>query len=318
MNPVNTIIGVISFDDTGNQLGLWLRRAFFTACYNTTFIANVLFAAGSTTPYLVYAGLTGRLTLVLVAKVATAVLVSTYSYNLIYIVNDFIDRRKDHRLGIPKQTARHVLGDQYLWWLGFGYAVVFAAVLAAWRQLAVALVAYAVGLMLLSMVHSKARRLKLFTIFIERWAKFCSPLILLCVAGSGSEVGAMLAGAVIAYPLSFMADYALRGYLEGRLKLPSAWRWYLYMVYWPLAALALVCLAGGWKATDAALQTVMDYEVIYFGIIVLTYGVARVWHIGFLDRRYTAVVATEKRQLLSYGLIQVIIIGVGAIYAAVW
>jgi hypothetical protein len=317
MNPVNTIVGAISFDDTGSQFGLWLRRAFFAVCYNTTFIANALFAAGSTTPYLVQAGLTRSLTPVLASKLVAAVLLSTYSYSLVYIVNDFIDRRKDERLGIPKQTARHVLGDQYLWWLGFGYAVVLAAVFAAWRQLAIALVAYAAGLMLLSVAHSNARRLKLFTIFIERWAKFCSPLILLCVAGGTAEAGAMLAGAIIAYPLSFKSDYALKGYLQGRLKLSAAWRWGLYAAYWPLAAGALVGLAGGWKAAAAALPTVGTYEIIYFSIVVLTYCLARVWRLGFLDHRYTPVVATEKRQLLSYGLIQVIIVGMGAIYAGV-
>jgi hypothetical protein len=317
MNPVDTLVGAISFDDTGNQLGLWLRRAFFTVCYNTTFIANALFAVGSTTPYLVHAALTGSLTPLLVGKVVAVVLLSTYCYSLVYIVNDFIDRRKDERLGIPKQTARHVLGDQYLWWLGFGYAVVLAAVFAAWLQLAVALVAYAAGLMLLSVAHSNARRLKLFTIFIERWAKFCAPLILLCAAGSGAGAGAMVAGAVIAYPLSFTADYALKGYLQGRLKLSPAWRWGLYAAYWPLAAGALVGLAGDWKAAVGALPAVGAYEVIYFSVIVLTYGLARVWRLGFLDRRYPPVVATEKRQLLSYGLILVLIIGVGAIYAGV-
>ena len=118
MNPFNTIVGTISFDDTGNQLGLWLRRAFFAACYNTTFIANTMFAVGSTTPYLVHAGLTGSLTPMLTGKVVVAVLLSAYFYTLIYIVNDFIDRRKDERMAIPKQTARHVLGRRYLWWLG--------------------------------------------------------------------------------------------------------------------------------------------------------------------------------------------------------
>lgn len=317
MNPVDTIVGAISFDDTDNQLGLWLRRAFFAVCYNTTFIANGLFAAGSTAPYVVYAGLTGNLTLVLAGKMVAAVLLSTYSYSLIYIVNDFIDRRKDERLGIPKQTARHVLGDQYLWWVGLGYAVVSSLAFFSWRQLFFPLAAYAAGLVLLSVSHSNAGRLKLFTIFIERWAKFCAPLILLCVAGSGAGVGAMLAGAVIAYPLSFTADYALKGYLQGRLKLPAAWRWGLYAAYWPLALGALVGLAGGWKAVPAALSAVGAYEVIYFSIIVLTYILARVLRLGFLGSRYTPVVAAEKRQLLSYGLIQVIIIGVGAIYAGV-
>ena len=296
---------------------MWLRRAFFVVCYNTTFIANALFALGSATPYLVHAGLTSRLSPVLAGKVVAAVFLSTYSYSLIYIVNDFIDRRKDERLGIPKQTARHVLGDWYLWWLGCGYAVVFAAVFAVWRQVTVALAAYAAGLILLSVAHSNAGRLKLLTIFIERWAKFCSPLLLLCVSGSGAEVGAMLAGAVIAYPLGFMSDYALKGYLQGRLKLSASWRWGLYATYWPLAAGALVGLAGGWKAAEAALPAVGEYELTYVSIVALTYGLARVWRLGFLDRRYTPTVMTEKRQLLSYGLIQVIIIGMGAIYAAV-
>ena len=317
MNPVNTIVGTIGFDDTGNPLSLWLRRSFFAVFYNTTFIANALFAAGSSTPYLVHAGFAGSLTLALVGIVVAAVLLSTYSYSLIYIVNDFIDRSKDERLEIPKQTARHVLGDRYLWWMGFGYVLVLAAVFTVWRQLAVALAAYAASLMVLSVAHSKARQLKLFTIFIERWAKFCSPLILLCAAGSGHGVGAMLAGAVIAYPFGFMSDYALSGYLQGRLKLPIAWRWVLYSAYWPLAAVALVGLAGGWNAAAAALPNVGAYEIIYFSIVALTYGLAQAWHLGFLDRRYTPVVATEKRQLLIYGMIQVIIIGIGVIYAAV-
>ena len=317
MNPVNTIVGAISFDDTGNSLSLWLQRSFFAVFYNTTFIANALFAAGGSAPYLVHAGLAGSLTLALVGKVVAAVLLSTYSYGLIYIVNDIIDRSKDERLEIPKQTARHVLGDRYLWWTGVGYVLIFAAVFAVWRQLAVALAAYAASLMVLSVAHSKARRFKLFTIFMERWAKFCSPLILLCAAGSGGGVGPMLAGAVIAYPFGFMSDYALRGYLRGRLKSPIAWRWVLYLAYWPLAAVALVGLAGGWKAAAAALPTVGAYEIIYFSIVALTYSLARVWHLGFLDRRYTPVVAAEKRQLLVYGMIQFIIIGIGGIYGAV-
>lgn len=317
MNPVSIIVETIGFDDTGSQLGPWLRRVFFAVCYNTTFIANALFAAGSTAPYLVHAGLTGSLTLLLVGKIVAAVLLSTYAYSLIYIVNDFIDRAKDERLGTPKLTARHVLGEQYLWWLGFGYAVVLAAVFVVWRPLVVALVAYAAGLLLLSVAHSTAGRLKLLTIFIERWAKFCAPLILLCATGSGAAAGAILAGAVIAYPLSFMSDYALKGYLQGRLSLPTAWRWGLYAAYWPLAAGVLVGLAGGWKPAVSALPPVGAYELIYFSVIVLTYGLARVWRLGFLDRRYPPVVATEKRQLLSYGLVLLIIIGLGAIYAGV-
>jgi hypothetical protein len=317
VDPVSTIVGAISFDDSGgHQLGRCLRRAFFSICYNTTFVANALFAAGSTTPFLLYAGFHGRLSPLLVTKAAAAVLFSTYAYSLIYIVNDFVDRSKDERLGIPKQTARHVLGDRYLWWLALGYVVALAAIVAIWQPAGISWVAYAAGLIVLSLAHSKARGLKLLTIFVERWAKFCAPLILLWAAGGGPEAGPMLAGAAIAYPLGFMADYALKGYLQERLKLPGGWRWRMYLVYWLLAAASLVSLAGGWKSAAADLPAVGMYELIYFGIVILTYVVARVWRLGFLDHRYNPVVATEKRKLLSYGLIQGLII-VGAFCAAV-
>ena len=316
MDLVSTIVGAISFDDSGHQLGRWLRRAFFSACYNTTFIANALFAAGSTTPFLLYAGFHGTLGPLLVIKALAVVLLTTYAYSLIYIVNDIIDRRKDERLEIPKQTARQVLGERYLWWLALGYAAAVAVVFALWRQAGIPWLAYSAGLVVLSLAHSTARRLRLLTIVVERWAKLCSPLIALCVAGVRPGATTMLAGAVIAFPLGFMSDYALKGYLEERLKLPGAWRWRIYLAYWLLAAVSLVSLAGGWHPAAAASPSVGLYELIYFSMVVLTYLVARVWRLGFLDRRYDPVVAREKRQLLSYGLIQGLVI-VGAVCAAV-
>jgi 4-hydroxybenzoate polyprenyltransferase len=316
VDPVSTLVGAISFDDSGHQLGRWLRRVFFSVCYNTTFIANALFAVGATTPFLVYAAVTGTVSAALVVKTLAAVLLSTGAYSLIYIVNDFIDRAKDERLGIPKQTARHVLGERYLWWLALVYGVAVAVSLALWWQLGVAWVAYAAGMTVLSLAHSKARRLKLLTVFVERWAKFCAPLILLCAAGGGPGTGPMLAGAVIAYPLGFMADYSLKGYMEGRLALTAAWRWYVYAAYWLVAAVTLVSVAGGWTQVAADGPKVGVYELFYFGVMALTYAIARVWRLGFLDDRYPPVVAREKRQLLSYGLIQVLVI-IGACCAAV-
>ena len=127
----------------------------------------------------------------------------------------------------------------------------------------------------------------------------------------------MVAGAVLAYPLGFTFDYALKGYLRERLELPVAWRWGLYAGYWPLAAAVLVGLAGGLTAAATALPAVGVYELVYFSVVVLAYGLGRVWRLGLLDSRYTPVVATEKRRLLSYGLIQVVIVGMGVMYAAI-
>lgn len=316
MNPLSLVIGVLSFNDTGGRLSAVLRKLYFAIGYNTTFPVNAMLALGSMSPYVVYLAWHGTLTWASYVAAFGITLISAYFYNLIYIVNDVIDRRKDERLNIPKQTARHVLGEHYLGWLVAAYAAVILIAGLAWPHLALPLAAYGLVLMAISVVHSHAGKYKTLTIFVERWAKFCAPFFLVYAAVGGAPVRIMLIGAMAVYPLGFTLDYAYAGYLRDRLKLGGWWRWLLYGLYW-LAVLALVQSDPDHDEILFSLRELYVYIIIYFTTVTLTNILAASVPFRFLDGRYPAKVAGEKRRLLTYGLIQLMIALLGAVYATV-
>jgi len=316
MSLLDQVVSTLSFDDTAGRSAAALRRLYFGIAYNTMLPVNLMLALGSMTPYLVFLALHGQLTFGAWAAGVTMTVVSAYFYQLIYIVNDLFDRKKDERLAIPKQTARHVNGEGYLTGLAISYVAVVTAASLVWHNLLGPLVGYGLSLMALSVVHSKAGKLKWLTIFTERWAKFCSPLALTYLATGTSTAKFMLAGALVVYPLGFTLDYAYHGYLRDRLHMRSYARWWLYAVYWLLAGAGILA-AGRGSDTAAALAAFDLYLMIYFLAVTLAYILADAIKFGFLNEHYPVRVAAEKRLILTYGLMQLMMVVAGAVYVAV-
>jgi hypothetical protein len=314
MNLIAAIIGALSFGETGGRAGSLARKAYFAVAYNTMFPVNAKVALGSVTPYLAVLWAAHQLSWATLIPAVVITAVSAYFYGLIYIVNDLIDRRKDQRLSIPKLNARHVLGEGYLAKLAAGYVLVTALCSLAWPRLGWPLTGYGVALMALSAVHSYAGKWKALTIFVERWAKFCSPLALLAVATAAPQAVAALVAAMLVYPLGFTLDYAYQGYLRDRLKMSSQARFGLYGAYWALVAgtVTAVVPAG---AVVSALPVAGLYALVYFLTVSFSNRLAEALPLGFLDAHYEVPVALEKRRYVAYGLVQLSIIAMGVAYA---
>ncbi len=314
MNILNSLIGTLSFAETNNRFAAFFRRGYFAVAYNTTFPVNLMLALGSMSPYLVILMLQGETRLRAYIAPVVITLISAYFYNIIYIVNDIIDRRKDSLLKIPKQTARHVLGNGYLYYLAASYLVLMIGISLIWHRLFLSLLGYSVLLAVLSAMHSHAGRGKVITVFIERFAKFCSPFAFMLLALHKPELQMMLVGSLCAYPLGFTFDYAYKGYLRDRLGRRGHARYWLYAAYWTLVALVVGIIfsrltINGWLFGG--------YLLIYFSTIALTNLLTYILPLGFLDNRYLARVVHEKRRLLTYGLIQLGLIIAALMYAII-
>ena len=309
MKPLANLIGALSFNDATSEHGTWLRKLYFAVAYNTALPINAMVALGSITPYLFYLMITGQLTASRYVVTVIITLLSAFSYGLIYVVNDYIDRRKDVLQAIPKQSARHVLGRYYLLEVAVVHLTLITVGSLVWSQLLLPLISYDILLIVMSVVHSYAGKAKALTIFVERFCKFCAAYGLIYLVTLDPVVKVMMLSALIVYPLGFTLDYAYRGYLRDRLKINTRWRFGLYACYWTIVAIIAVIFQ-----TRVVAIPVLTYVVTYYALIVFTAGLARVLPYNFLNGRYNDHVAGEKRRLLTYGGLQLVVVLLGGLY----
>ncbi len=314
MNIVSNIIGVLSFDNTDNRVSKILRQLYFALGYNTTFPVNVMLTLGVLSPYVLFQANRHDLSVVEFSAAVVITLLSTYCYNLIYIVNDYIDHDKDILLRTPKQSALQVLGQHYLFIVLSCFAAIIGAASLLWPSLLMPLVGYSLALAGLSSLHSKFQNIKLLTIFIERFTKFCAPLWLILIVTGSDDARMMFAGALLIYPFGYTMDYAYRGYIRDRLKLHQSIRFIIYAIY-GITVAGLFALDNSQNGIPLALSPLASFIGIYTAASLLSAVIAARLPFNFLDSNYSPHVAWEKRRLLAYGLVQTTLLVIGGIYA---
>lgn len=314
MNFATNLIAVLSFNDTNSRLATLLRKLYFAFGYNTTFPVNIMLTLGVISPYVLFQA--ARQDFSGLSWVATVgiTLLAAYCYNLIYIVNDYIDHDKDILLRTPKQSAMHVLGKHYLpIVLGCFAAVIGVASLLS-PSLFFPLVGYCLVLCGLSLLHSNFQSTKLLTVFLERFVKFCAPLWLVLIVTNSDDVQMMFAGALLIYPLGYTLDYAYRGYIRDRLSLNQSVRFIVYAAYYGVLS-GLLMLDRVQDNVPLKLDPMLTFIGLFAATSLVSGIIANYLPFRFLDATYAPRVALEKRRLLTYGLIQTILLGIGGIYA---
>lgn len=314
MSIANNIIAVLSFNDTSSGASKLLRKIYFSLAYNTTFPVNLMLTLGAISPLILFQAVQHDLTMAEFLSAVSVTFLATYCYNLIYIVNDYIDHDKDMLLSTPKQSALQVLGENYLQIVLGTFVVVIGVASLLVPGLLVPLICYSLALAGLSVLHSNFQNIKLVSIFIERFAKFCAPLWLVLIITGNDDVGLMLAGALIVYPLSYTQDYAYRGYIRDRLKLAQSLRFLVYAVYFALV-IGLLNIDAVQERAPLTLNAFAAFIGIYAAGCLIAEAVARFYPFRFLDANYNSHVAWEKRRLLAFGLVQAAILACGAVYA---
>ena len=291
-------------------------KLYFGTAYNTTVGVNILMMLGVISPVIVLTALCERNSLTEVISLTALTIVTTYWYMIIYLVNDSLDYEKDVKLGIPKQTAQSVLGSSGIPLVLITFGLVLAGAVLAWPKLAMLAPAYCIFLIGLSAAHTLSHRAKIYTIFIERWCKHIMPLMIGAAATSESMLVAATAAVIVGYPAMFMTDYTLQGYLRDRLHLPANRRWHIYALYYAaVAGTALLWLPS--HCSPTLLAGIAAYAVIYAGLMLTARSIAPRLPLSRVDAAYPSKTAHEKRQLISYGLMQAVIILAMSIYAAI-
>ena len=309
MNLLGTIIGILSFNETESRITAFVQRAYFILGYNTTFPVNAIIALGGVLPYMLYLIAVGDLSPTRYLGMLLITLFSAYAYTLIYIVNDIVDRHKDRLLSIPKQSARHVVGSNYIGYAALTYLTVVLIIELSYRPLFWPAVGYSLLLIGLSLVHSYSKRTKVLTIFIERFLKFISPLGLIAFTYGGTMLTTALVAAAFIYPMGFTLDYAFSGYLRERIKKSPLWRYPIYGLYWLMLAIVVLSSPIVLRWSGFAL-----YIVIYFALTAAANTIAKSLSLHGLQHRYEAHVALEKSRLIGYAGLMAIIVILGGIY----
>lgn len=288
----------------------WLKQTYFGLWYNTTAAVNMIFALGSVVPYIWYLTLTGKINAFNLLSSLAMVLLTVYLYGLVYIINDYMDGNKDKLRKTPKFTAKHVLGKYFIvLWLSLFVAVIVMIWLFLSKILIPALL-YAAVLATLSVIHSKFGRIKLLTIFVERWLKLCSPLLFIWLLTGSLTAKLMAAGIMLVLPFSLMFDHSYKGYLHDRLGINPRWRFFVYSFYW-------LMLISVWSIINIPVGNMgwgIWYSVEFLLIIGLSSALAYYQPFGFLYAKYSRDVATEKQKLLVYALLNIILVAIGSLY----
>ncbi len=296
-------------------------RLYFAVAYNTTVGVNMLLALGAIAPYVVLRLATDGISPGGVALAISLTLLVTYCYTLVYVVNDYLDCDKDLMLGIPKHTARHVLGRHYLLATLGCFTAILGVSLLIWPQLAPLLIGYCALLACLSVLHSRLQTAKGLTLFAERLLKFVMPLVAVYAATGKTMLAPYIIAALIIFPWSFMAHYGYKGYFRDRLGQPDYLRFIIYIGYYSLLA---ICLGAGidylLDSDQSAVLLVnyilpaMEYIFVYTVFAWLSLWLAAHLPLRALDKSYPKSVATEKRWLVTYGLVQTSALLLGGIY----
>lgn len=291
-----------------------LSKSLYAVIYNTTFVVNLMLTMGVVSPFAIIQLARHNLPASDLFQAILIMFVTTYCYNVVYIINDFIDRRKDAALNIPKFTAYHRIGKYYL------YAVTscFTGIILYFYQLVPVLIVpvslYVLTLSALSLVHSQLQSSKLVTIFLERFAKFFAPLVMVYLGTGNETILPMIMATLLLFPLSHTMDYAYRGYISERLDRMSSIRFVVYSSYY-CAVLVAFILAYTHQLHGFDITASLTFIIVYGVTSISSDVIATKLPLRFLDNRYVPHVANEKRRLLAYGFIQVIILIIGGIYA---
>lgn len=290
-----------------------LKQAMFAFSYNTTSLVNMMMTIGVLAPYVIIGAVLGEITGFEVLEATAITLLATYCYLLVYVVNDYLDRKKDAADGSRKVTANHLFGKWSLVIVLSVFAAIIAGTEILWPRLQIYTPLYCIGLVVLSYIHSVSKRTKLLTVFLERLAKFIVPLVFIQHGIGGHVLEPVIVAALVMFPFSFMFDYTFLGYLRDRLKLDPRWRYAMYGVYYVLLGFGLA-ITNEFAVISYGLTIVIAYICIYLGLNAVSDLLAYLLPLGRIDRRYEPVVAHEKRRLIAYALVQAVAIIVGGLY----
>jgi hypothetical protein len=293
----------------------FFRKLYYGAAYNIQFPINLSYAFGSLTPYLFLVGSHGGAGMRHMITAATITILTTYSYTPTYVLNDWIDRHKDSRLGIPKFTARHTIG--MAWFLGL-FAALYSVGLWAVSLIHPSLPWYMIGYLgvicLLALVHSLKPRFKYLTIFIQRFLKFCAPWGFIYIAMPHDITTAFFIGSLLVYPVSFSMDQAYRGYFRDRLHRPEAQRFIVYGAYWLLVA-AVTIKGFGLLTLKDLVPGIAVYLSFYLATWLAAYGLAAAMY-RLLHPSTQSPVQLQRYRLISFSAVQILMLLAGFVIAA--
>lgn len=289
-----------------------LKTVAYAIGYNIQLPVNLIYAFGSLSPYIIYAAAVNGLGAIPhLGALAMIVVVTTYCYIPTYIINDWFDQAKDQATGIKKFHAAGIYG----WAVASAIylTVISSALVLTWwlnRRLAAGLLIYLAIICVLALVHTLSQRTKVFTIFLQRFLKFCGPWIMIYVAMPQQITELFLIGSLAVYPMSFMMDHAYNGYFRDRLKISPQRRYWVYTGYWSLVFLAIkYLLEPAWHIADLqVLQTMGLYICFYFGLAATAHLLSDFVISGSAKLRTKGSHNYERSNIIAYGLVQLVIL----------
>ncbi len=212
-----------------------MKKLFFLCFYNTNFVLNFSIIIHIFLPFLFVNTFYWNEKIFFIS--IFIIIFSTFVYNITYIVNDFFDNKKDkeqkvYKMSLVSNYEINIVKYFFIFlWLLICFFVLSWYFLRLNNSVFIFFFASIFYIFLISIVHSRYKKLKIITLFLERNFKIIFPLTLLYVIFDDiAFIRDFLICILVFYPI--FSDALYKDYIQKKLKIDIKNRFYIYGIYY--------------------------------------------------------------------------------------
>lgn len=279
-----------------------IQKIYLYVFYNTNFILNIVALISLSIPLFLTIFLQKELFLVFNSTIYLFT-ITTFLYNIVYISNDLLDYRKDKENETYKFSVFSKLDLN-----PFIYSIVYIGFLCSmiyiysniFRGSIIIFILYSSLLFFISIIHSKIKKLKIITLFIERFLRLVIPFYILSLFIENLYIEEYLKFLLISFPL--IIDSSYRRYIKSKLNISEKNRFFIYLFYF----LILIIL----NQSNLFLRIDIIFEYLFFlcSLQFFIYIISNLFKFKFLTNMYNKDIAEKNRFLIEFIILVPIII----------
>jgi hypothetical protein len=279
-----------------------VQKIYLYVFYNTNFILNIVALTSLSTPLFLTIFLQKELFLVFNSTMYLFI-ITTFLYNIVYISNDLFDYRKDKENKTYKFSVfskmdlnpflYSILYIGFLWSIIYIYSNIFIGSINI-------LILYSSLLFFISIIHSKIKKLKIITLFIERFLRLVIPFYILSLFIENIYIDEYFKFVLIFFPL--IIDSSYRRYIKSKLNISEKNRFFIYLFYF------LILMILNQSNLFLRIDLMFKYLAFLCSFQFFIYISSNSFKFKFLTNMYNKDIDEKNRFLIEFIILVPIII----------
>jgi|GEM_PF-911578 len=279
-----------------------VQKIYLYVFYNTNFILNIIALTSLSIPLFLTIFLQKEFFLVFNSTMYLFI-ITTFLYNIVYISNDLLDYRKDKENKTYKFSVfskidlnpfvYSILYIGFLWGMIYIYSNIFRGTIDIF-------ILYSGLLFFISIIHSKIKKLKIITLFIERFLRLVIPFYILSLFIENMYIEEYFKFVLISFPL--IIDSSYRRYIKSKLNMSEKNRFFIYLFYF------LILMILNQSNLFLRIDIMFKYLVFLCSFQFFIYISSNLFKFKFLTNMYNKDLTEKNRFLIEFIILVPIII----------